>query len=766
VTGKRYATGGGAEPREKWESWHAPARAGVTIWPAARAICRVGYNRVVSASLERLLDDLNPAQREAVVAGDGPLLVLAGAGSGKTRVIAYRIAWLLSQRGLSPRNLLAVTFTNKAAGEMARRVDTLLAPAGLSSPLIATFHSVCVRILRRHGTHVGLPSHFTIYDEDDRLALVKECMKEGELADRTFTPGAAVHRISFLKNQMTTLTEALRDARGPWEQKAALVYSRYEKRLRETGAVDFDDLLLLVVRLLVDTPEVLAWYRGLWRSVLVDEYQDTNRAQYRIIRLLTQEHRNICVVGDSDQSIYKWRGADIRNILDFEEDYPGTKVVRLEQNYRSTKSILAVAAGVIAHNVQRKDKTLWTENQSGEPPRVYRAWDEHEEASFVAQSILGLRTEGVLWDGVAVFYRTNAQSRVLEDALRRARIPYVIVGGVRFYERKEIKDTLAYLRLTVNPADDVAFRRAIGAPSRGIGQATLARLDEEAARQSRPLLAVAAQPPADVRGKPGRTLQEFAALIGRLAGQRRDLAPPAFIDLVLDQSGYREALRQERAPEAEARLENLEELIAAAEDFTHAEPEPTLEGFLDGVALVSDVDELKDAEGRVTLMTLHSAKGLEFPAVFVTGLEEGVFPHARSMNDPDEIEEERRLCYVGVTRAKERLTLSWALHRRIHGYGVGEPSRFLREMPEDHLQPLNAGRVQEERGEPARAVPRYEPEEESWPIRVGARVRHARFGEGLVVGVERDGSDTIVTVGFASVGRKRLSLQYAQLEEL
>jgi DNA helicase-2/ATP-dependent DNA helicase PcrA len=564
------------------------------------------------------------------------------------------------------------------------------------------------------------------------------------------------------------VSEALRDARGPWEKKAALVYSRYEKRLRETGAVDFDDLLLLVVRLLSEHPDVLAWYRGLWRSVLVDEYQDTNRAQYRIIRLLTAEHRNVCVVGDSDQSIYKWRGADIRNILDFEDDYPGTRVVRLEQNYRSTQSILSLAAGVIAHNVQRKDKTLWTENPAGAPARVYRAWDEHEEASFVAQSILGLRGEGVPWDGVAVFYRTNAQSRVLEDALRRARIPYVIVGGVRFYERREIKDTLAYLRLTVNPADDVAFRRAVGAPARGIGSGTLARLDEESLRQSRPLLAVAAAPPADVRGKAGRALQEFAALVGRLAGQRRDVAPPAFIDLVLDQTGYRKALEQERSPEAAARLENLEELIAAAEDFTRTDAEPTLEGFLDGVALVSDIDELKDAEARVTLMTLHSAKGLEFPAVFMTGLEEGVFPHARSMNDPEEIEEERRLCYVGVTRARERLTLSWALHRRIHGYGVGEPSRFLREMPEDRLLPLNAGRGPQlaEPAVSARAVPRYEPEEESWPIKVGARVRHARFGEGLVVGVERDGSDTIVTVGFASVGRKRLSLQYAQLEEL
>ena len=531
---------------------------------------------------------------------------------------------------------------------MARRVDELLSPIGLRSPLIATFHSACVRILRSHGSHLGLPSHFTIYDEDDRLALVKECMKDGELADRTFTPSAAVHRISYLKNQMIAVTEALRDARGPWEKKAALVYSRYDKRLRETGAVDFDDLLLLVVRLLAEIPEVLAWYRGLWRYVLVDEYQDTNRAQYRIIQLLTSEHRNVCVVGDSDQSIYKWRGADVRNILDFEEDFPGTKVVRLEQNYRSTQSILALAAGVIAHNVQRKDKTLWTENAAGPPARLYRAWDEQEEAGFVAQSILGLRGEGVPWDDVAVFYRTNAQSRVLEDALRRGRIPYVIVGGVRFYERREIKDALAYLRLTINPADDVAFRRAIGAPARGIGATTLARLDEEAAASD---AAAAGAGRRAAHGHPrqggphaaGVRRARSGAWPGSAATWRRRRSSIS----CWSSPGYRDALKQERAPETEARLENLEELIAAAEDYTHSEAEPTLEGFLDGVALMSDVDELKEAEARVTLMTLHSAKGLEFPAVFITGLEEGVFPHSRSMNDPDEIEEERRLCYVG-----------------------------------------------------------------------------------------------------------------------
>ena len=723
------------------------------------------------AGLERLLDDLNPAQREAVTYGEGPLLVLAGAGSGKTRVIAYRIAWLTASQGLSPRNLLAVTFTNKAAGEMARRVEALLAPVGVRAPLIATFHSACVRILRQHGKHIGLPSHFTIYDEDDRLALVKECMKEGELAERSFTPSAAAHRISYMKNQMTTVADALRDARGPWEKKAALVYSRYEKRLKEIGAVDFDDLLLSTVRLYETVPEALAWYRGLWRSMLVDEYQDTNRAQYKMIRLISGEHRNICVVGDPDQSIYKFRGADVRNVLDFEHDYPGTKVVRLEQNYRSTQRILSVASGVIAHNVQRKDKTLWTENGEGDKAKLYRAWDEHEEANFVAQTTLTLRGEGVGWDGVAVFYRTNAQSRVLEDALRRARIPYVIVGGVRFYERREVKDTLAYLRLIVNPADDVAFRRAVGAPARGIGATTLARLDEVAAREERPLLALAAEPPLDIRGKASRGLEEFARLIGKLAADRASLPPPALIDVLLTASGYRKSLEDDRAPESEARLENLEELIAAAEDYTHTAEGATLEGFLDSIALMSDIDELKDADSRVTLMTLHSAKGLEFPAVFLTGLEEGVFPHARSLEEPEEIEEERRLCYVGVTRARERLYLTYALHRRIHGYGVGEPSRFLREMPEEHLISLNArseprGGGDSRSGVVAAPDPTFGEPLGDLPFHVGARVRHARWGEGMVVGVEKEVGDTIVTVRFASVGRKRLSLQYAHLEEM
>ena len=718
------------------------------------------------AELKHLLEELNPPQREAVTAGDGPLLVLAGAGSGKTRVIAYRIAWLTGELGVNPRNLLAVTFTNKAAGEMARRVESLLLPVGLKAPLIATFHSACVRILRQHGKHIGLPPHFLIYDEDDRESVVKECMKELELGDRATTPGSVTQRISYWKNHMMGVDSARHAARGPWEAKITHVYAKYEDRLRAVGAVDFDDLLLKTVQLFQDVPEAVGWYRGLWRHVLVDEYQDTNRAQYRIIRLLTGEHRNICVVGDPDQSVYRWRGADIANILDFEKDYPGTRVVKLEQNYRSTRRILALASAVIDNNRQRKEKTLWTENAEGDPPKVYRGWDEHEESNFVAQTILGVRGEGVPWNGVAVFYRTNAQSRVLEDALRRARIPYGIVGGVRFYERKEIKDALAYIRLAVNPMDDVAFRRAIQTPTRGIGPATLARLEE--ARAGRGLLAVAAEPPAAITGKARRSLEEFAASIRGLGERRGTLPPPAFIDQLLDATGYRAALRTERSPEAEARLENLEELIAAAEDYIRTDASPTIEGFLDGIALMADIDEMKDEGARVTLMTLHSAKGLEFQVVFLTGLEEGVFPHARSMNDEDEIEEERRLCYVGVTRARERLYLSYALHRRIHGYGVGEPSRFLREMPESQLVSLNTRReappgwAQDAAAYAAAA----DTAGEDLPFRVGARVRHARFGEGLVVGIERDGSDYVVTVGFASVGRKRLSVQYAHLEEM
>jgi len=723
-------------------------------------------------SAETILAPLNPPQRDAVVSTKGPVLVLAGAGSGKTRVIAHRIAYLLGVEGVNPRRVLAVTFTNKAAEEMRRRVEDLVLPAGLRPPLIATFHSVCVRMLRERAAVAGLPPSFVIYDEDDRLGVVKELMREADMDERSLTPNAVVHRISHAKNQMLSVEDVEQLARFPREEKIAAIYRGYEGRLQAAGAVDFDDLLLRVVRLLETSPETLAWYRSLWTHVLVDEYQDTNRAQYRIVRLLTEEHQNLCVVGDPDQSVYRWRGADLRNILDFEKDYPECRVVPLEQNYRSTKRILDIASSVIAHNTARKDKRLWTDNGEGDKAALYRAWDETEEAAFVAQSIRGLHREGTDYRDLAVFYRTNAQSRVLEDALRRAGIAYLIVGGVRFYDRREIKDVVAYLRLVINPRDDAAFRRAVAAPARGIGRATLDRLTEIARSRDAGLLGAIAGPlPADLGTKPRRALEAFAGLIAQLAARRRELSIPALVDEVAARSGYRDALKAEKTAEADARLENLEELVAASEEFIAGQEAQgvspvTLEAFLDSIALVADTDEIDQTKGSVTLMTLHSAKGLEFPVVFLTGMEEGTFPHQRSLDDTEELEEERRLCYVGITRAKERLFLSCAQHRRIQGYGGAEPSRFLLEIPQDQLVMLNA-RSPERTPRQAAAPPvEAAPQDDDFPFRLGAKLRHARWGEGLLVGLEREGDDIIATVRFASVGRKRLSLQYAHLEEI
>jgi DNA helicase-2/ATP-dependent DNA helicase PcrA len=717
---------------------------------------------------ESILGFLNPSQRDAVTSTEGPVLVVAGAGSGKTRVIAHRIAYLLGVEGVPPRSILAVTFTNKAAEEMRRRVEDLVLPAGIRPPLIATFHAACVRILRERAHDAGLPPSFVIYDEDDRLGVVKDAMRELDLDEKALTPASLVHRISHAKNQMLTPDEVEQLARTPREERIAAVYRLYEQRLQAARALDFDDLLLRVVRLLEGTPEALARYRARWTHVLVDEYQDTNRAQYRIVQLLTQEHRNLCVVGDPDQSVYRWRGADLRNILDFEKDYPDCKVVVLDQNYRSTRRILDIASAVIAHNVARKDKRLWTENAEGERAALFQAWDETGEAGFVAQSIRTAHRDGADYRDVAVFYRTNAQSRVLEDALRRASIPYLIVGGVRFYERREVKDIVAYLRLVVNPADDAAFRRAIAAPARGIGKTTLERLSELARARGLGLLAACGALPRDFGTKPRQALEDFARLIARLTGRRRDLAVPALVDEVVVLSGYRSALEAQKTAEAAARLENLKELGSAADEFVTAQQtlgaEATLESFLDSIALVADADEFDPEAGGVTLMTLHSAKGLEFPMVFLTGMEEGIFPHSRSMDDPEELEEERRLCYVGITRAKQRLVLTYALHRRSQGYAAGEPSRFLREIPEPLLTKLNARPAEPS---PLAARGRAEPEEaDDFPFRLGAKLRHARYGEGLLVGLEREGGEVIATVRFASVGRKRLSLQYAHLEEI
>jgi ATP-dependent DNA helicase UvrD/PcrA len=716
---------------------------------------------------EGLLEGLNPAQQQAVLQTEGALLVLAGAGSGKTRVIAHRIAYLIAQ-GVDPRRILAVTFTNKAAGEMGQRVEALLTGSGVRTPLVATFHAACVRILRAEIQHLGYPRHFLIYDEDDRLTLVRELCREQGLDERTWSPQAVVSRISRAKNQLQDADALKAAARTPRDVEVARVFARYEARLRAAGAVDFDDLLGLPVRLWEEHPEVLTYYRNRWRYVLVDEYQDTNAAQYRLLRLLTGGHGNLCVVGDPDQSIYRFRGADLRNILDFERDFPDCRVVRLEQNYRSTAQILEIASAVIAHNQARKDKALWTENERGEAARLFRAWDEIEEAAWVARTVAGLRADGIGLDRVAVFYRTNAQSRVLEDAFRGLGLPYHIVGSVRFYERKEVKDALAYLRLALNAQDDLGFTRAIGVPPRGIGKATLARLAEIAEREGVSLLVACTLPAATlIGGKAGRALGEFAMLRERVAGLLVEPRPLAErVSAAIDAAGLREALRRERTAEAESRLENLDELCVAAAEFEAREGRGELAGFLDSVALISDVDELSEPRAAVTLMTLHSAKGLEFPVVFLTGLEEGVFPHARALADADDIEEERRLAYVGLTRAKARLFLSYACQRRLGAFaGQREPSRFLLEMPEEAL--VRVGGSTRHWGSVARETPApFADDAADAPLRVGARVRHGRWGEGLVTGVQKDGEDWLVTVNFAAVGRKRLALQYAQLEEL
>jgi ATP-dependent DNA helicase UvrD/PcrA len=718
---------------------------------------------------ESFLAGLNPAQQEAVRHTDGALLVLAGAGSGKTRVIAHRIAYLIAG-GADPRRIVAVTFTNKAAGEMAQRVEALLAGWGVRSPLVATFHAACVRILRAEIHHLGYKRHFLIYDEDDRLSVIRELARAAGLDERAWPLQAVVSRISRAKNQLQDADDLANAARGPRERELAQLFARYEARLRAAGALDFDDLLVLAVRLWERHPEVLAYYRNLWRYVLVDEYQDTNAAQYRFLRLLTGGHGNLCVVGDPDQSIYRFRGADLRNILDFERDFPDCRVVRLEQNYRSTGQILEIAGAVIAHNQARKDKALWTENERGEPARLFRAWDEVEEAAWVARSVAGLRAEGTGLAEIAVFYRTNAQSRVLEDAFRGLGLPYHIVGSVRFYERKEVKDALAYLRLALNPDDDLAFTRAVGTPPRGIGKTSLGRLAEAAERAGLSLLAASGPAALAIGGRAGRALGGFATLRERLVALIAEPRPLADrVSAVIDAAGLREALQQERTAEAESRLENLDELCVAAGEFEARDGRGELAAFLDSVALIADVDELAEARAAVTLMTLHSAKGLEFPVVFLTGLEEGVFPHARALEDAEGVEEERRLAYVGLTRAKARLYLSYACQRRLGAFGgMCEPSRFLLEMPAEALVPV-AGSAR--RPTPAGWTVAREPsppadDSEDAPLRVGARVRHGRWGEGLVVGVQKDGEDWVVTVNFAAVGKKRLALQYAHLEEL
>ena len=705
--------------------------------------------------------DLNPAQQEAVCHTGGPLLILAGAGSGKTRVLTHRIAHLISI-GVHPGSILAVTFTNKAAGEMRSRVENLVGPAG-HHVWVGTFHATCTRILRADGSAIGINPKFAIYDTQDQLAAVKSALEEVDLSDKNFAPRAVLSAISAAKNALLNPGQYEQKAADFWTRSVARVYSVYQRILERCNALDFDDLILEAAHLFSANPGLLDRYQERWRYILIDEYQDTNHAQYTLVKLLAGKYRQICVVGDDDQSIYGFRQADVRNILDFERDYPEAKVIKLEQNYRSTGSVLAAANEVVRHNTSRKPKNLWTENPQGAPLMVYRALDEREEAVFVATEIERLRREeGRGLSAYALLYRTNAQSRPFEEVFIQRGLAYRIVGGLRFYERKEIRDILSYLRLLSNPSDVMGFQRVINLPKRGIGEASVDRIINYALERGIDLLTAAAEADkiSGLTAKARAGLLRFAATMDKAVhkgGTVLDITRK-----LLEDTGYLAELQAENTPEAEARLENMQEFLALTAQFNQESDDPSLEAFLETVSLVADADTYDSGADAVVLMTLHTAKGLEFPVVFLVGLEEGIFPHSRSLERPGDLEEERRLCYVGITRAKQLLYLTSAASRSLYGEArTSFPSRFLREIPADltvsavHAEPQNIRPPQA-----AAAVRR-----ESQSYSEGERVSHPKWGLGVVVSVKGAGDNAILSVAFPGLGIKQLAVVYAVLKK-
>ncbi len=787
---------------------HAVDESGVPLWareagpaPDFAGAPGAGGARPPAPDPEELLAGLNPPQREAVTHEGSPLLIVAGAGSGKTRVLTHRIAYLLAHRGVHPGQVLAITFTNKAAAEMRERVAALVGPRARNM-WVSTFHSACVRILRREARTVGLRSTFSIYDAADSQRLMGMVLRDMDLDPKRYPARVFTARVSAAKNELIDEeTFAARAGQNPYERKIAEAYALYQRRLRQANALDFDDLIMTTVHVLQAFPAVREHYRRRFRHVLVDEYQDTNHAQYVLVRELVGSEDDgsgvppaeLAVVGDADQSIYAFRGATIRNIVEFEQDYPQARTILLEQNYRSTQRILRAANAVIARNPKRREKNLWSE--AGDGPMIvgYVADDEHDEASFVATKIDELADEhGVRPGDVAVFYRTNAQSRALEEVLVRRGLPYKVVGGTRFYERREIKDALAYLRVVANPLDDVSLRRILNVPKRGIGDRAEGAVAALADRERIPFVAALGR----VEDAPGIATRSVAAVraFTTLLEGLRELAEDDstgvgdLLEAVLDRSGYLAELRASPDPQDETRVENLAELVAVAREFDDNYPEGTLTDFLEQVSLVADADEIPDGgEGVVTLMTLHTAKGLEFPVVFLTGLEDGTFPHQRSLDDPAELEEERRLAYVGITRARERLYLTRAGTRAAFGAPrYNPPSRFLDEIPGDLVdwertdadRASFAGRTSaaaswaERHQEPG--VVRLNPRGSGPPrgprapvsVEAGDRVTHDAFGLGTVIRVEGTGDRAMAHVDFGSEGVKRLLLRFAPLEKL
>ncbi len=728
------------------------------------------------ADTSPLPETLNPVQREAVLHTEGPVLIVAGAGSGKTRALTHRIAYLIRERGVSPYAILAITFTNKAAREMADRVEALLGERIARGMWILTFHSACARILRREHERLGLPASFTIYDEGDTERLIAQVLRDLNVDAKRYPPRAMAAAIGKAKDHVLSAEEFAALAGNFYGQTIAKVYEGYERRKLAAGALDFDDLIAETVRLFRRSPDVLEHYQEWFRYILIDEYQDTNRAQYELVNLLAAKYRNVCVVGDADQGVYSWRGATIQNLLDFERDYPDAAVFLMEQNYRSTSNILAVANALIEHNVQRKPKSLWTDADGGELAVRFRAENDHEEALFVAEETYRLvEEEGFRYSDVAVFYRTNAQSRVLEDVLTRAGLPYRVVGGVRFYQRKEIRDVLAYLRLLVNPQDVVSARRVINTPKRGIGEQTVAALERFARFEEIPFLE-ACRRVEEVDGLGPRArgaVAGFVQVIDRLAEALASGAGPGrMVEAAATESGYLMELEAERTVEAESRIENIRELASAAAEYEERSPDEGVAGFLEQTALVSEQDEYDEEAGTVTLMTLHNAKGLEFPVAFIIGMEDGVFPHYRSMGDSAELEEERRLAYVGITRAKQRLYLCYAWSRSLFGTtSYNPPSRFLSEIPEDLVRTIEGeeeaeGAVIGRGGGPSIREVVTTGRREPLLVAAGDTVRHDRWGEGVVLSVSGSGSDAQATVMFEEAGEKRLLLAYAPLRKV
>ncbi len=740
--------------------------------------------------METLLQDLNPEQRQGVTTVDGPVLLLAGAGSGKTRVLTYRIANLVLNHGVHPAEILAVTFTNKAAGEMRERLRKLLGPSAMDL-WVSTFHSACVRILRNHIQAIGRDPQFVIYDDKEQLDVLKSVVAQLKLDAERYAPRAVASMIDKAKNEGLLPKEAARrGSMSMFHDKAAEVYEAYQAELERNNAMDFGDLLLQTLTLFREAPDVLGRYQQNIRYILVDEYQDTNRAQYLLVKHLAEQHQNVCVVGDDDQSIYSWRGADIRNIRDFHRDYPGAAVIKLEQNYRCTKNILTAAQRVVEKNPRPLPKELWTDNPPGEPITLYTAEDDRDEASWVLQHIQEEVRNGRSLRDLAIMYRMNSLSRVFEEALLRARIPYQIVGGMKFYDRKEIKDVLSLLRFLLNGRDTISFRRIIGAFARGIGKTSLDRIDAYQ-REHRIDLLIAAREAVStgyIAGAAGPKVRAFANLLDTLRDEMVNLGIREFAALAIEKTGYKANLEHENTEEARTRLENLGELLSAMGEFEERNPDAGLPEYLDQVALVSDLDTVDDGE-QLTLMTLHSAKGLEYPVVFLVGMEQKIFPHSRSQGDMEQLEEERRLCYVGITRAEKRLFMSHSKRRRLWGeFEMFHPSQFLADIPRElinHIQPekpawLNMpasgsgtgyGRSVEYDPEfqprapqpPAQKTVLRRPAKPEGKYKQGQKVRHPSFGEGLVVYVEGDADNPKLTVKFP-VGVKKIMARFVPIE--